>query len=118
YSEISRLLKVGLIRVSLSPNPFKTEKNFAQHLHLSNGVIEISGGEKTNRVVLKLFTDPDRPVVYLTGEAAEPVTVQARVESWRTEPRTIDDDSAWTMKGAPHPLVESADHFPEKIRGA
>lgn len=115
YSEISRLLKVGLIRVSLSPNPFQAGQSFSQHLHLRDGVIEISGGEETNLVTLKLFTDPDKPVIYLTGQSALPEQVKVSIESWRTEERTLSDwnVSAWTMMGAPQPLVESADHFPQ-----
>ncbi len=115
YSEISRLLKVGLIRVGLSPNPFQAGQPFSQHLHLHDGVMEISGGAETNRVTLKLFIDPDKPVIYVMGEAAQPEDVTVSVESWRTEPRTLkaDDVSDWTMEGAPFPLVESADHFQE-----
>ncbi|HXB58941.1 MAG TPA: DUF5703 domain-containing protein [Candidatus Acidoferrales bacterium] len=113
YSEISRLLKVGLIRVSLSPNPFEDGQPFSQHLHLRDGIIEISGGAKTNKVTLDLFIDPDRPVIYVTGMAAKDETVTVNVESWRTEPRTLktNDVSDWTMEGAPFPLVESADQF-------
>ena len=89
YSEISRLLKVGLIRVSLSPNPFQDGQPFSQHLHLRDGVIEISGGEKMNEVTLDLFVDPDQPVIYVTGKSAQPEMVTVAVESWRTEPRTL-----------------------------
>jgi hypothetical protein len=113
YSEISRLLKVGLIRVHLTPNPFKAGKPFSQHLRLHNGVMEIFGGEKTNQVALMLFADPDKPVIYVTGQAAQPESVKVTVESWRTEPRTLttNDVSDWTMDGAPFPLVESEDKF-------
>src|SRR5579859_2291465 len=113
YSEISRLLKVGLIRVSLSPNPFQDGQPFSQHLRLRDGVIEISGGEKMNAVTLDLFADPDQPVIYVTGKSAQPEMVTVAVESWRTEPRTLqtNDVSDWTMEGAPFPLVESADQF-------
>lgn len=114
YSEISRLLKVGLIRVSLSPNPFQDGRPFSQHLHLRDGVIEISGGEKDNQVTLQLFTDPDKPVVYVTGKAAQLETVTVNIESWRTGPRTNNDVSDWTMDGAPFPLVETADHFTDQ----
>src|SRR5580692_5716062 len=55
YSEISRLLKVGLIRVSLWPNPFEDGQPFSQQLHLRDGVIEISEGAGTNNVTLHLF---------------------------------------------------------------
>jgi hypothetical protein len=113
YSEISRLLKVGLIRVSLWPNPFENGQPFSQHLHLRDGVIEITEGAGKNKVTLHLFTDPDRPVIYVTGEALKPETVTVTVESWRTEPRTLKskDASDWAVGGAPFPLVESADQF-------
>ncbi len=113
YSEISRLLKVGLIRVHLTPNPFKAGEPFTQHLRLHDGIIEIFGGEKTNQVALMLFTDPDKPVSYITGQSAQPESVKVTVESWRTEPRTLktNDVSGATMDGAPFPLVESQDRF-------
>ncbi len=41
-SEISRLLKVGQVRVSLSPNPFLTGAPFRQELKLCDGVCEIT----------------------------------------------------------------------------
>lgn len=118
YSEISRLLKVGLLRVRLSPNPFQNASGFSQHLHLRNGLIEVAALGPDNRISLKLFLDPDRPVVHLVGHSTSPVIVEVAVESWRAEPRTIDDDSAWSMQGAPHPLIESADHFPANIPAA
>ena len=43
-SEISRFLKLGRIRVHLSPAPFKGA-DFRQHLHLRDGTIEITGGD-------------------------------------------------------------------------
>jgi hypothetical protein len=112
YSEISRLLKVGLIRVHLTHNPFKAGQPFSQHLRLHDGIIEISGGEKTNLVALTLFTDPDKPVIYVSGHSAQPESVKVTVESWRTDARTDTNDvSDWTMDGAPYALVESQDRF-------
>ena len=43
-SEISRVLKLGGVRVQLEPNPFKTATDFRQHLHLHEGHIDIDGG--------------------------------------------------------------------------
>ena len=45
YSEISRLLKVGSVRVALSPNPFEAGAPFRQELVLRDGVCVISAGE-------------------------------------------------------------------------
>jgi hypothetical protein len=115
YSEVSRLLKVGLVRVHLSPNPFEAGQPFQQILQLRDGIIEITAGSPGSQCDLKLFVDAQAPVVHCVGRSQIPLTVSVSVESWRTAPRTLsnhDRDAAWTMGGAPFPLVESADHFP------
>ena len=45
-SEMHRLLKLGRVRVSLSPNPFARGKPFAQTLILRDGCCEITAGDK------------------------------------------------------------------------
>ncbi len=116
FSEIARLLKVGRLRVSLTPNPFAAGASFRQELRLRDGLCEITGGEGEREVTLRVFVDADHPVVHCAGASATPLHVQATVESWRIDARTLDDgeeqSSAWTMKGAPFPLTESADVFP------
>lgn len=116
FSEIARLLKVGRLRVSLSPSPFAAGAPFRQALRLRDGLCEITAGEGERKVTLQVFVDSDHPVVHCVGASVAPVHVRATVESWRTEARTLGDgeeqSSAWTMKGAPFPLTESADVFP------
>jgi hypothetical protein len=121
-SEISRLLKVGQVRVSLSPNPFVTGAPFRQELKLSDGVCEITAGEGGKKVTLRVFVDSDRPVVHVTGQSASPLTVKARAECWRTQRRALpkgdEQGSAWTLRDAPFELYESADVFPAGLEGA
>ena len=45
WSENGRLLKVGKVRLSLSPNPFKEGVPFQQKLIVANGLIQIEAGE-------------------------------------------------------------------------
>lgn len=122
YSEISRLLKVGEIRVSISPNPFKTGVPFKQELVLRDGVCVISAGKGASQVSLRVFVDADAAVVYCTGKSAKPVKVKATVESWRTErlviPKGTEQNSAWSLRDAPFELSESADLFPKGIGNA
>ena len=122
FSEIGRLLKVGAVRVSLSPNPFVAGAPFRQELKLSDGLCEITAGAGADRVTLQVFVDSDNPVVYVTGRSASPVTVTAAVESWRRQPHTVakgdEQLSAWTMRDAPFELSESADVFPSGLTGA
>jgi hypothetical protein len=115
FSEIGRLLKVGQVRVSLSPNPFAAGVPFRQQLHLHDGTCDITAGAGAARVALRVFVDADHPVVHVVGSAASPTTVTATVVSWRTEARPLpqaEKRSAWSMHDAPYPLVESADVFP------
>src|SRR5438132_10337874 len=45
WSEAARLLKLGRVRVRLSPNPFSAGQPFRQTLKLSTGEILIDGGK-------------------------------------------------------------------------
>jgi hypothetical protein len=112
FSEIGRLLKIGQVRVTLSPNPFAVGRPFRQRLHLRDGVCEIAGGDGANRVTFRVFVDAEQPVVHVAGESASPVTVMAEPVRWRTAPRQLPTEemrSAWSVHDAPFPLVESAD---------
>jgi hypothetical protein len=111
-SEISRLLKVGAVRISLTPNPFAAGNPFTQTLCLREGCCVITAGEGGKVVRLAVFVDVDQPVVHVVGLAASPVSVRATIENWRAKPRVLPKEettSAWTMHHAPYDLVESAD---------
>ena len=111
-SEVSQLCKAGMVRVSLSPNPFLTGSPFRQHLKLRDGVCEITAGTSGKEVALKVFVDSASPVVHVLGQSGEPVLVTAKVESWRTEPQLVPDESAWTLANGPVKIIQSADIFP------
>ncbi|MGV3613761.1 MAG: DUF5703 domain-containing protein [Fimbriimonas sp.] len=115
HSELGRILKLGRVRVSLSPSPF-TDSTFRQHLRLRDGEIRLSGDGET----LRLFVDSDAHVVHLQGRLKAARNVAVRVESWRDAPHLVADgetSSAWAVSGAPFPLMESADVFPEDAQG-
>jgi hypothetical protein len=122
YSEISRLLKVGKVRVSISPNPFAAGRPFRQELQLREGRCEITAGEDNKKLTLSIFVDIHQPVVHVVGRSDSPVSVKATVESWRTSPHVVargeEQNSAWTMQQAPFDLVESADVFPTGLGDA
>ncbi len=122
YSEISRLLKVGEVRVSISPNPLSTKAPFKQELVLRDGVCVISIGRGKNQLTLRVFVDVDSAMVYCVGSSAHPVNVKAHVESWRNERHVIasgvEQNSAWSLHDAPFELSEAADVFPKGISNA
>jgi hypothetical protein len=113
FSEISQLCKVGKVRVSLVPNPFVTGAPFHQELKLCDGVCEITAGKPDSQVKLKVFVDVSHPVVHVTCESAVPLSVTAKIESWRTEKQKVPGNgTAWTLNKGPMELWQSADVFP------
>ena len=63
WSGNSRLLKLGRIRIQLSPNPFINDAPYKQTLDLLTGTIDIEAGEGDNRAKLSLWVDANHPVV-------------------------------------------------------
>lgn len=111
WSECNRLLKLGRVRVHLSPNPFATGQAFRQELKLRDGQIVITAGDAT----LRVFVDAAAPVIYVCGTSKTPRTVTATYETWRTSRRVLNGlelSSSWTMQAAPESIevAESADH--------
>ncbi len=110
WSECSRLLKLGRVRVSLSPNPFTNAQPYRQELKLADGQVVISAGDAT----LRVFVDADAPVIYVVGRGKTPRAVTAAWETWRTGKRVLAGEelaSSWTMQEAPAGIEvwESAD---------
>lgn len=93
-TERDRTVKLGLLRVSVSPNPFGSAQ-FVQTLEIASGRMLVRDG--TNE--LELFVAADEPVVYLAGRFDQPRCVTAEWSTWRTAPYS------------PHPqeTAESAD---------
>ena len=113
FSEVSQLCKAGRIRVAISPNPFLAGAPFRQALKLRDGVCEITAGTSGKEVSLKVFVDSASPVVHVLGKSGQPILVTAKVESWRTEPQVVPDESAWTLAKGPNKIIQSADIFPK-----
>jgi uncharacterized protein YjdB len=98
------LVKLGRIRVSLSPKPEMT--SFSQILKLSTGEIEIKEGNTTFRV----WVDANHPVIRVESDSDQPVTMTATLENWRNKPQnglTADyiysgqtDQVAWYHRNA------------------
>jgi len=119
WSESSRLMKLGRVRVSLSPNPFVTGAPFRQELKLRDGQIVITAGDAE----LHLLVDADSPVIHLTGESKTPRKITVTLETWRNERRRLTPpelDSSWAMRKGPESVQvwESADVVASDAPGA
>ncbi len=112
FSEASRLLKLGRVRVQVRPP--EPGEPFEQRLCLREGCIRVTLGAGERRLVLRLFVDSDADVVHVVGESARPEQLVVEVDSWRRAARRLTGEegkSSWTMREAPDAVVveESAD---------
>lgn len=112
WSENARLLKIGKVKVSLTPNPFKEGGIFRQELILKDGNIHIEVGDENDQVTIDVWVDANHPVVEVNVTSKKPITARASMESWRTESRQLDNPvelhSAYGLhgEGAPKVIVE------------
>ncbi|MCX7012091.1 MAG: DUF5703 domain-containing protein [Candidatus Sumerlaeota bacterium] len=112
WSENCGLLKLGRVRVKLSPNPFSDSASFEQVLHLRRGEITISAGRAEQTVKLRIWIDANRPVIRVEASSSSPLKMQAMLEVWRTQPRQLTGEelnSAYGQHGAPFPVYAYAD---------
>jgi hypothetical protein len=104
-SEVHRLLKLGRIRVSLSPNPFAAGKPYRQELRLRHGCCDIVAGPKGQEVRLNIFVDSDSQTVYVAGIADQPVSVKVKLENWRTQRNDLREQGSigatWIYRSPP-----------------
>lgn len=112
WSENGRLLKVGKVRLSLTPNPFQNGVPFKQELDVANGMIRLEAGEKENKVSINVWVDAHHPVVQVDVTSNKKIQAKLSTIPWRTSRRRIDNKtelhSAYGMHGtgAPEVFVE------------
>ena len=83
FDEHNTLLKLGRVKVTLTPNPFKENEGFRQELVLKDGYISIT--QKDTKI--KLWVDVFKPVIHLDLESKTPLKMTASYESWRHKNR-------------------------------
>ncbi len=108
FDEHNMLLKLGRIRIKLSPNPF-VGKTFKQELHLKEGFITIHGDEGTN---VKISVDVFHPQVRVEVRSKEAIHTQFMYENWRYQDRVLKGkaNNANSWKWAPQePVIVYAD---------
>lgn len=88
WSEATRLLKVGRVRVSLSPNPFVNCPNFAETLDLRHGRINLTAG----KTKITLRVDANYPSVIIDVKSPVATTLTATTEILRKQPFTLTNN--------------------------
>ncbi|QEC80009.1 DUF5703 domain-containing protein [Mucilaginibacter ginsenosidivorax] len=77
------LMKLGAIRVSVSPDAFANSLNFKQVLKLKTGEIVIQEGKGSSAVTLRVWVDANNPVIRVETQSAGLTTVKVKLENWR-----------------------------------
>lgn len=83
WDDYGRLVKIGKLRWILQPNPIRPGEPFHQELHLRTATMEIRAG-RAQPTTIRLWVDAHLPIVHLTVESPEPISVTATIELWRT----------------------------------
>jgi alpha-L-fucosidase 2 len=86
WSENGQLLKLGRVRVRLTPNPFAATAAFTQTLKLETGEVQIQAGKN----VARIWADANHPVVHLEIQTEQPVQLGAKSELWRLKSSHLD----------------------------
>jgi hypothetical protein len=86
WSENGQLLKLGRVRISLEPNPFKNSISFTQTLRLENGDVEL----RTGNNFVRIWVDANNPVIHLQAQTEAPIELKAKSENWRTKEYHLD----------------------------
>jgi alpha-L-fucosidase 2 len=86
WSENGQLLKLGRVRVHLTPNPFAAPATVTQLLKLEAGEVDVQAGQS----IARIWVDANHPVVRLDVQSEVPVQLEAKAELWRTEPYYLD----------------------------
>lgn len=109
WNENGRLLKLGRVRVSFSPNPLAGPgRRFEHRLRLQTGSIDITLGD----LAVRVWVDANRPVIRVEAAGPEEFDVRVGLEIWRTRPRILEDrelESAYGLAGGNFTVLEYPD---------
>ncbi|SMC38304.1 DUF5703 domain-containing protein [Pedobacter africanus] len=87
FDENNTLLKLGRMRLKLSPNPFDEKSSFKQELVLKDGYVKITGARGSLRTEVNVWVDVFKPVVHLDVKSNHKTIAVAGYESWRHNDR-------------------------------
>jgi alpha-L-fucosidase 2 len=77
------LMKLGLIRVSLSPSPLTAGGPFRQVLRLREGEIGITEGKGAAMVNYRIWVDANHPVIHVEIAGRRPANINVTLGDWR-----------------------------------
>lgn len=112
WDENCRLIKIGRVRIALSPNPFRAGQPFSQVLRLRQGAVEIRGRNSSSNALARIWVDANAPIIHVDASDDFEFNAYASLELWRTQERPLkgqEIQSAYGMDLAPHPVLVTPD---------
>lgn len=108
YDNNHRPIKLGRIRIRLSPNPFMKGLPFLQTLNLYESEINITAGEEENEINLIVWVDANQQIVHVNAKGKKNFEIGVNLELWRDKERPLTGAEA-------HCAQENLIVFPDTI---
>lgn len=114
FSEIGEYLKLGRIRLTLSPNPFKSPNTFSQKLVLNDGSILLKATGAGVDATLRLWVDIFNHSLHVDIDSDQPIAYTAAYENWRRTDKILTDtnggrDGCYDFQKYPGTLTKKPD---------
>ncbi|MGN0053083.1 MAG: DUF5703 domain-containing protein [Bacteroides sp.] len=117
WSEATRLLKIGRVRIHLTPNPLATCTRFRQTLQLPDGSIQLSLHGQHGEQRIRMWVDANHPAIRIEIHSDKDIEISCTTELLRPQPFTLPEGnhplsgSFRGVEGSRKRPFESADHL-------
>jgi hypothetical protein len=107
FDENNGFMKLGRMRVKLSPNPFDGT-DFKQELVLQDGYVKITGTKNGTSAQVNVWVDVFRPVVHVEVSSNKALKAEAVYESWRYADHLMQSGESFanSLKWSPLPNLK------------
>ncbi|MEJ5994997.1 DUF5703 domain-containing protein [Pedobacter sp. Du54] len=107
FDENNTLLKLGRVKLKLSPNPLEGD-NFKQELVVKDGYVLISGSKGKLAAKIKIWVDVFKPIVNFEVNSNIALTTLVSYENWRFEDRIVKgrENQQNSYKFAPQGVIK------------
>jgi len=114
WSEGTRLLKLGRVRIHFTPNPFTTGAPFSQTLDFYHGEIDIAAGAPASQVNIRIWADANQSVIRVEANSSQAFAMSCSNEVWRSSAFTPGggDPASESWRGVNTGWTETADVVP------
>lgn len=123
FSENGEYLKLGRIRLKLSPNPYISNSNFKQYLNLKESTIYIISTDNYGKeTIVKIWVDMFTHSLHYDIKSNININCIISYENWRTTDKEISDINrgrfgCFTLEGFPGKVIKHKDSIEYKNNG-